>query len=112
MSAQEDIRKAEESINSAQARTGSGQSQSDSTVDSGVNENVTSQFPGSTVQVGGTKRGDNPVIPDEEGGEKSKVTGRQTRANDFEGEGGPEDKVAAAENDRPGDQDVTGNIRS
>jgi hypothetical protein len=45
--------------------------------DSGVNENVTSQFPGSTVQVGGTKRGENPTIPVEEGGEEAnKVTGR------------------------------------
>ena len=45
-------------------------------VDSGVNENVTAQFPGSTVQVGGTKRGENPVIPDEEGGELNKASGR------------------------------------
>ena len=37
---------------------------------------------------------------------------RQTKANDFEGEGGPADKVKAAEADRPGDQDVTGNVRS
>lgn len=45
--------------------------------DSGVNENVTSQFPGSTVQVGGTKRGENPTIPVEEGGEEAnKLTGR------------------------------------
>lgn len=47
-----------------------------SAVDSGVNENVTSRFPGSTVQVGGTKRGDNPTIPDEEGGELNKASGR------------------------------------
>ena len=44
--------------------------------DSGVNEGVTSQFPGATVQIGGTKRGENPTIPDEEGGEQSKTTGR------------------------------------
>lgn len=45
--------------------------------DSGVNENVTSQFQGSTVQVGGTKRGENPTIPVEEGGEEpNKLTGR------------------------------------
>ncbi|KAK8869451.1 hypothetical protein IAR55_000015 [Kwoniella newhampshirensis] len=98
-------------INSHQAKTGSGP-QSDSTVDSGVNENVTSQFPGSKVQVGGTKRGENPTIPDEEGGEQSKTTGRQTKADDFGGVGGPEDKVKQAETDRPGDDDVTGNVRS
>ncbi|KAK6903373.1 hypothetical protein L486_08528 [Kwoniella mangroviensis CBS 10435] len=111
MSAQEDIQKAEASINSYQAKTGLGETQSDSTIDSGVNENVTSQFPGSTVQIGGTKRGENPLIPDEEGGEQSKLTGRQTHANDFEGDGGPEDKVKVAEAQRPGDQDVSGNIR-
>ena len=44
--------------------------------DSGVNENVTAKFPGSTVQVGGTKRGEDPVIPDEEGGEIFKGSGR------------------------------------
>lgn len=41
-----------------------------------MNEGVTSQFPGSTVQIGGTKRGENPTIPDEEGGEINKSTGR------------------------------------
>lgn len=44
--------------------------------DSGINENVTASFPGSTVQVGGTKRGENPAIPDEEGGEINKASGR------------------------------------
>ncbi|WWC86562.1 uncharacterized protein L201_001439 [Kwoniella dendrophila CBS 6074] len=112
MSVQEEINKLEASINSPSAISGSGKGQSDSTIDSGVNEGVTSQFPGSTVQVGGTGRGENPPIPDEEGGEQSKTTGRQTHANDFEGEGGPEDKVKVAEAQRPGDQDVTGNDRS
>jgi hypothetical protein len=36
----------------------------------------------------------------------------QAKANEFEGEGGPERKVELAERDRPGDQDVTGNVRS
>ena len=36
---------------------------------------------------------------------------RQTRASDFEGSGGPEDKVRQAEVDRPGDDDVTGNTQ-
>jgi hypothetical protein len=35
----------------------------------------------------------------------------QTKANEFEGKGGPEDKVAAAETDRRGDDDVTGTTR-
>ncbi|WVQ98379.1 hypothetical protein IAU59_005502 [Kwoniella sp. CBS 9459] len=112
MSAEQDIRAAEQAINSTAAKQGS-KHQSDSTVDSGVNENVTAQFPGSTVQVGGTKRGENPTIPPEEGGEEAnKLTGRPTKANDFEGVGGPEDKAAQAVVDRPGDQDVTANDRS
>lgn len=36
---------------------------------------------------------------------------RQTKAGDFEGVGGPEDKTAAAQVERGGDQDVSGNVR-
>lgn len=36
---------------------------------------------------------------------------RQTKANEFEGQGGPEHKVRQAEVDRPGDDDVTGTNR-
>lgn len=36
---------------------------------------------------------------------------RQTKANEFEGKGGPEDKIDQAVVDRPGDQDVTANVR-
>ncbi|WVR04889.1 hypothetical protein IAU60_001901 [Kwoniella sp. DSM 27419] len=112
MSAQEQISAAEQSINSSAAKQGGGR-QSDSANESGVNEGVTAQFPGSTVQVGGTKRGENPTIPPEEGGDDvNKVTGRPTKANDFEGVGGPEDKAQDAIYDRPGDQDVTGNVRN
>lgn len=35
----------------------------------------------------------------------------QTKASDFEGVGGPEDKLAAKEAARPGDQDVQSNVR-
>lgn len=45
-------------------------------VDSGVNENVEASFPGASVQVGGTKRGENPAIPNEEGGDINKSTGQ------------------------------------
>ena len=34
-----------------------------------------------------------------------------TKARDFEGVGGPEDKRAEREAARPGDQDVQGNVR-
>jgi hypothetical protein len=36
---------------------------------------------------------------------------RQTKANEFEGTGGPEDKIDEAVRDRPGDDDVTANVR-
>ena len=35
----------------------------------------------------------------------------QTKANEFEGAGGPADKVKIAEGDRRGDDDVTGTTR-
>jgi hypothetical protein len=35
----------------------------------------------------------------------------QTKAKDFEGVGGPEDKIEAAQTERGGDQDVVGNTR-
>ncbi|KAI9639873.1 uncharacterized protein MKK02DRAFT_29840 [Dioszegia hungarica] len=111
MSDQEIIQKSEQAINASSAQTGSGKGQSLSTEDSGVNENVTSQFPGSTVQVGGTKRGENPTIPVEEGGEEAnKLTGSATKAKDFEGAGGPEEKIAKKVADEPGAQDVSGNV--
>jgi hypothetical protein len=39
------------------------------------------------------------------------LTSRQTKANEFEGTGGPEDKIDEAVRDRPGDDDVTANVR-
>ena len=45
-------------------------------LESGVNENVETEFPGAEVQVGGTRRGENPVLPDEAGGEFNKFAGR------------------------------------
>jgi hypothetical protein len=39
------------------------------------------------------------------------LTYRQTKANEFEGTGGPEDKIDEAVRDRPGDDDVTANVR-
>lgn len=93
MSAEEE-RQFDAAVNSHQARSGNTKGASDSGrsevcpyqskseqsdgigVDSGVNENVTRDFPGATVQVGGTKRGENPAIPDEEGGEIHKASGQ------------------------------------
>lgn len=51
------------------------------------------------------------VWPKERSDKRIALTSSQTRANDFEGAGGPEDKVGLAERDRTGDNDVTGTNR-
>jgi len=40
------------------------------------------------------------------------MANRQTKAKDFEGAGGPEDKAAQAANDRGGDNNVTVNTKN
>jgi len=40
------------------------------------------------------------------------MANRQTKAKDFEGAGGPEDKAAQAANDKGGDNDVTVNTKN
>ncbi|KAJ8608101.1 hypothetical protein MRB53_039850 [Persea americana] len=100
---------AEKDLNSRSLKTGQ-HTFSDSTNDSGVDEAVTERFPGSTINIGGTGSGDNRVIPEEEGGSVSN-TGRLTKAKDFEGEGGPEDKQAAFARDNGGSDDVQDNVR-
>jgi len=106
--------------------------------ESGVNDNVENKFPGATVTYGSAASGagDNREIPDEEGGginpqtkryfftctdprtllasldrRLTRHTIRQTKAKDFEGVGGPEDKLAADEVNRGGDEDLLGNVR-
>jgi len=49
-------------------------------------------------------------IPVEEGGGIGK-DGQPTKARDFEGVGGPEDKEEIARAERGGDDDVGGNVR-
>ena len=39
------------------------------------------------------------------------VTVRPTKAKDFEGEGGPEDKQRIYEEENPGNDEVAGNVR-
>jgi len=84
---------------------------SDSTQESGVNENVEKKFPGAEVKIGGQGASDNRQIPVSEGGDINPVTGKQTKAADFEGVGGPEDKAAIDREVRPGDNDIRDNIR-
>ena len=104
--------------------------------ESGVNEAVTTKFPGSEVKVGSAASGagDNREIPLDEGGDIDRKTGRYvgtwkylpnmvlliskfnvlhrpTKARDFEGEGGPEDKAALYAEANPGSDDVGSNVR-
>ncbi|KAF7191074.1 hypothetical protein HII31_07589, partial [Pseudocercospora fuligena] len=82
-------------------------STSDSANESGVDESVTSKFPGAEVKIGSDGR----EIPVSEGGEILKETGQPTKASDFEGVGGPEDKARIAAETRGGDNDIRENIR-
>ena len=84
---------------------------SDSAQESGVNENVEAKFPGASVTVGSTGASDNRQIPVSEGGDVDPVTGKQTKASDFQGVGGPEDKAAIDREVRGGDNDIRDNIR-
>ncbi|EHK98512.1 hypothetical protein M7I_5681 [Glarea lozoyensis 74030] len=80
--------------------------------ESGVDESVTKKFPGSTVTVGSAASGagDNREIPESEGGDILK-TGKPTKAKDFEGTGGPEDKAREDAYNKGGDDDVTSTVR-
>lgn len=74
--------------------------------ESGLDKNSEKKFPGSHVTYGsaGTAGGgDNKIIPPQEGGDQvGPGGGRPTRAKDFEGPGGPEDKARIAEETRGG----------
>ncbi|KAK4627114.1 hypothetical protein CLAFUW4_04561 [Fulvia fulva] len=107
-------KQAERDLNTQQAK-GNVKDQSsnlsDSARESGVNEDVISKFPGSTVQIGGQGAGDNRQIPLEEGGSINPGTGKPTKAGDFEGVGGPEDKARIYADQNGGDDAIRGNIR-
>ncbi|KAF8458585.1 hypothetical protein BDZ91DRAFT_701109 [Kalaharituber pfeilii] len=79
---------------------------SDSTLESGIDKMTESEFPGSHVTYGSVSTG--RVIPAQEGGDQvgGKGGGRPTVDKDFEGEGGPEDKLHAAIRDTSGDDDI------
>jgi len=96
---------AERDLNSYEAKTGS--SGSVSTTESGVDTSVESKFPGAKVIYGSAASGagDNREIPEDEGGEVL-PSGRTTKAGDFEGEGGPEDKLAKERSERGGEDGI------
>jgi len=77
--------------------------------ESNVNElGVEGKFPGATVVTGRDGQGEDSAIPEHQGGDdlKTKAGGDLTKAHDFEGPGGPETKIAIAQDERPGDDDV------
>ncbi|KAF3394579.1 hypothetical protein F1880_005138 [Penicillium rolfsii] len=108
----EDLRQtaynAEKDLNSYQAKQGLGR-KSDSTLESGVDEMVDQRFP----QSGGVKYGpgstasgsDHRKIPEDEGGTRDD-RGRLATAAQYQGPGGPEDKIKLESENRPGDQDT------
>ncbi|KAE9968894.1 hypothetical protein BLS_005628 [Venturia inaequalis] len=104
-------KQAEKDMNSLENRTGTGKS-SDSGLESGVNEAGAEKFPGGSVTYGSAAsgRGDNREIPESEGGSID-AKGRATKAKDFEGEGGPEDKQRRYEEDNGGNEDILSNVR-
>ncbi len=104
-------REAERDLNSYQAKQGLNNDSLTATTESGVNEPPQSKFPGSTVTYGSAASGsgDNREIPVEEGGDVL-PSGRVTKARDFEGEGGPEDKARLRAEENPGSDEVRGNI--
>jgi hypothetical protein len=82
-----------------------------SAIESGVDQSVEKKFPGAEVKIGGQGASDNREIPLSEGGDINPVTGKQTKASDFQGIGGPEDSAAIDREVRGGDNDIRDNIR-
>ncbi|GAB7358838.1 hypothetical protein MBLNU230_g4061t1 [Neophaeotheca triangularis] len=90
-----------------------GHEKGDTTAESGVDTAAASKFPGSEVKIGSAASGagDNRDIPLSEGGSIDPVTGQPTKARDFEGKGGPEDKRQEYVENQGGNQDIGSNVR-
>ncbi|KAG9512168.1 hypothetical protein KCU99_g8832, partial [Aureobasidium melanogenum] len=101
---------AERDLNSHAAKQG--QSNSDSALESGVDESVSNKFPGAEVTVGSTGASDNQRIPLSEGGDINPSTGKLHKAGEFNGVGGPEDKAQIYRETQGGQDDVRSNIRN
>ncbi|KEY77157.1 hypothetical protein BA78_7591 [Aspergillus fumigatus] len=97
----------ENDLNTYQAKQGLGR-KSDSTVKSGVNAMVDRKFGDTGIKIGreaGASSSDRKPIPEDEGGSRDD-RGRISKAGQFQGSGGPEDKVKIESQRRPGDDDV------
>ncbi|KAL6922229.1 hypothetical protein ACHAPO_002987 [Fusarium lateritium] len=99
---------AEKDLNTYQAKTGAARPVGGD--DAGVNTMAENKFEGAHVEYGdelSTNAGYNKRIPPSEGG-VTDDKGRQARGEQYEGEGGPMDKLAKANDERGGynDNDV------
>ncbi|KAH1555548.1 hypothetical protein KXX57_003227 [Aspergillus fumigatus] len=97
----------ENDLNTYQAKQGLGR-KSDSTVKSGVNAMVDRKFGDTGIKIGreaGASSSDRKPIPEDEGGSRDD-RGRISKAGQFQGSGGPEDKVKIESQRRPVDDDV------
>jgi hypothetical protein len=81
-----------------------------SVTDSGVDESVTTKFPGSTVEYG-TGASNNREIPESEGGSINPATGKLYKAGDYAkgGVGAPEAYKEGYAKNHGGEDDVRGN---
>ncbi|KAF2873532.1 hypothetical protein BDV95DRAFT_605032 [Massariosphaeria phaeospora] len=103
-------KQAERDLNSHEAKTGHAGSQS--TTDSGIDTSATTNFPSATATYGSAASGagDNREIPESEGGGLN-ARGQPTKARDFEGAGGPDDKARIRAADKGGEDDVAANVK-
>ncbi|KAH8712119.1 hypothetical protein GQ44DRAFT_625726 [Phaeosphaeriaceae sp. PMI808] len=103
---------AERDLNSTSAKQGHDGKfgASDSTRESGIDEAVTTKFPGSTVEYG-TGASNNRSIPVSEGGDINPATGQLYKAGEFAhgGVGAPEAKERSYAQGHGGEDDVRGN---
>ena len=78
--------------------------------DTGVDESVTSKFPGSTVEYG-SGGSNNRTLPESEGGSTNPATGKPYKQGDFAhgGVGAPEAKAEGYAKNHGGEDDVRGN---
>ncbi|KAE9378120.1 hypothetical protein N431DRAFT_452252 [Stipitochalara longipes BDJ] len=95
-------KQAERDLNSYQAKQGLNNN----------SDSIETRFPGASVTYGSAASGagDNREIPVEEGGSIGR-DGQPSKARDFEGVGGPEDKERLAREVRGDDDEVVGNVR-
>ncbi|KAM0255335.1 hypothetical protein ACHAQJ_005852 [Trichoderma viride] len=99
-------RRAEADLNTYQSKTGAARPQG--LDDAGVNSYAEKKFDSATVTYGddlSTNRGYDKRIPPSEGGDVD-ARGRQARGHLYEGQGGPDDKVAESYRQQGGQDDA------